>query len=307
MKDCQCCTGVEMVTPAALWNPQGLSAIVYRVGEHGSFFESMLAQLASDRDFGLRTRETDDFSIAILDAAAVVCDILSFYQERFANEHYLRTAKERQSLVGLGQLSGYRVAPGRAASTFFAFTMESAVVPPAPPVAGLPPGPYPNPGKVEGVPASVIIPGGTKVHSVPGPGQKPQIFESIEDIEARPEWNSIPLRLRASYPASAANFNQVELAGFVNTLKEGDVVLMRQGSSTPVMNQVQKVDGQAASNRTYVSFTSGTAPSAQVTALVAPPATAPPADFDDSYVASAIRGRSWKPPFAIRRRLTRPD
>lgn len=294
MKDCQCCAGVATLTPAIVANPQGLSTILYRVGEHGSFFESMLAQLAGDRDFGLRTRETDDFSIAVLDAAAVVCDILSFYQERFANEHYLRTAKERQSLVGLGQLSGYRLAPGRAASTFLAFTLESAVVPPASPVSGLPPGPYPNPGKVEGVPASIVIPAGTKVQSVPGPGQKPQIFESIEDITARPGWNSIPLRRRASYPATAVNFAQVELAGFVNALKEGDPVLLQQGGGTPVLNQVSKVDGQAAQNKTLVTFTAGSAPAAQLPGLAVPPASTPPADFNEAYVASAIRGHSWK-------------
>jgi predicted phage baseplate assembly protein len=294
MKECQCCSGVELLTPAAITNPQGLSSIVYRIGEHGSFFESMLGQLAGDRDFGLRTRETDDFSIAILDAAAVLCDILSFYQERFANEHYLRTAVERQSLAGLGQLSGYRLAPGRAASTYLAFTLESAIVPPPPAVPGLPPGPYPNPGAVEGVPSSIVIPAGTKVQSVPGPGQTAQIFESIDDITARPEWNSIPLRVRASYPSSAAGFNQIELAGFVHALKEGDRVLLRLGSGTPVFNQVTKVDAQAVQNRTSVTFASGAAPSAQLPSLEAPPAAPPPADLDDSYIASSIRRKGWK-------------
>jgi hypothetical protein len=294
MKDCQCCAGVETLTPAVIANPPGLGTIAYRVGEHGSFFASMLARLAGDRDFGLRTRETDDFSIAVLDAAAVVCDILSFYQERFANEHYLRTAKERQSLVGLGQLSGYRLAPGRAASTRLAFTLESAVVPPVPPVSGLAPGPYSSPGRIEGVPAVIVIPAGTKVQSVPGPGQKPQIFESLEDIAAKPEWNSIPLRLRARYPSAASGFLQIELAGFVNALKEGDLVLLRQSGGTPVLNQVSKVDAQATQNKTLVTFTAGSTPTAQLPSLAAPPAGTPPADFDDAYVASAIRGRSWK-------------
>jgi predicted phage baseplate assembly protein len=294
MNGCRCCVGVEILTPAIVTNPSGLGSIQYRVGEHGSFFESMLAQLAGDRDFGLRTRETDDFSIAVLDAAAVVCDILSFYQERFANEHYLRTAKERQSLVGLGHLSGYRLAPGRAASTLLAFTLESAVVPPVPPVSGLPPAPSPAPGRIEGVPTSILIPAATKVQSVPGPGQKPQVFESIEDITAKPAWNSMPLRRRARYPATAAGFSQIELAGFVNALKEGDPVLLKTASATPVLTQVAKVDGQPAENRTLVTFTGGSAPSAQLPSLAAAPGTTPPAKFDEGYVTSAIRGRSWK-------------
>jgi len=40
----------------------------------------------------LKTRDDDDFSIAFLDATAVMLDILTFYQERLANESYLRTA-----------------------------------------------------------------------------------------------------------------------------------------------------------------------------------------------------------------------
>lgn len=294
MNDCRCCVGVETLTPAIVTNPSGLASVRYRVGEHGSFFESMLAKLAGDRDFGLRTRETDDFSIAVLDAAATVCDVLSFYQERFANEHYLRTAKERQSLVGLGQLSGYRLAPGRAASTLLAFTLESPVVPAAAPVSGLAPASYPGVSRIEGVPTSIVIPAATKVQSVPGPGQKPQTFESVEDITARPAWNSIPLRRRARYPGSATNFSTIELAGFVNALKEGDSVLLTAASGTPVLKQVSKVEGQPADNRTLVTFTAGSAPTAQLPSLAAAPSTTAPAKFDGGYVTSAIRGRSWK-------------
>lgn len=296
MTDCQCCTGVEMLTSGAIYNPQGLTSIAYRVGEHGSFFESMLATLAGDRDFGLRTRETDDFSVAVLDAASVVCDILSFYQQQFANEHYLRTATERQSLVGLGRLLGYPLAPGRAAATFLAFTLESPVVPPAPAIAGLPPGPYPNPGAIEGIPPTVPIPRGTKVQSVPGPGETPQIFETVEDITAKPGWNSIPLRLRATYPSGAASFNQIELAGFVNALKEGDWVLLQQGSGTPVFNQVTKVDTQTTIGRTVVTVSGGTVPNAQLPSLADEPTSTAPADFDSAYIASAIRGVSWSQP-----------
>ena len=42
----------------------------------------------------LGTRDSDDFSIALLDAWAVTSDVLAFYNERLANESYLRTARE---------------------------------------------------------------------------------------------------------------------------------------------------------------------------------------------------------------------
>ena len=46
----------------------------------------------------LTTRESDDPAIALLDAWAVAGDVLTFYQERIANEGYLRTATERRSI-----------------------------------------------------------------------------------------------------------------------------------------------------------------------------------------------------------------
>ena len=74
-------------------NAPGQSAIAYRTGTWATFKDSMLARLSSS-DYpalvGLKTRDDDDFSIALLDASAVVLDILTFYQERLANESYLR-------------------------------------------------------------------------------------------------------------------------------------------------------------------------------------------------------------------------
>ena len=73
---------------------------------------------------GLKTRDDDDFSIALLDATATMADVLTFYQERIANESYLRTATERRSLLELARLIGYELRPGVAASAFLAFTMD---------------------------------------------------------------------------------------------------------------------------------------------------------------------------------------
>jgi hypothetical protein len=76
---------------------------------------------------GLATRADDDFSIALLDAVATVGDVLTFYQERIANESFLRTATERVSVLELARLIGYELKPGVAASTLLAFTVDDAV------------------------------------------------------------------------------------------------------------------------------------------------------------------------------------
>ena len=156
---CGCCQGVTTETPEPISNRPGLGAIAYRVGTHNTFKASLLAALSGSTRPALallRTRDDADFSIALLDAWATSLDILSFYQERLANESYLPTAVDTASVFGLAQLVGYKPSPGVAASTFLAFTLSSA----------------------PGSPDNVLIPAGTRVQSVPGPGQSPQVMSA---------------------------------------------------------------------------------------------------------------------------------
>src|SRR5271157_1701271 len=104
---CGCCSGISVQTPAGEANLPGLPAIAYRTGTWATFKQSMLARLSS-ADYpaleSLKTRDDDDFSVALLDASSVVLDILTFYQERLANENYIRTATQLQSLTELSRL-----------------------------------------------------------------------------------------------------------------------------------------------------------------------------------------------------------
>ena len=98
---CGCCEGTGAVTPAPIANRPGLPSVAYRVGTHGAFKRSMMAGLSDARLPALaqlRTRDDDDFAIALLDCAAIVGDVLSFCQERIVNESFLHTASERRSL-----------------------------------------------------------------------------------------------------------------------------------------------------------------------------------------------------------------
>jgi len=133
---CGCCAGTSVQTPGREFNLSGLSALSCRVGTWSTFKDSMLARLSS-ADYpalqALTTRSDDDFTIAFLDATAVMLDILTFYQERLANESYLRTAGQLQSLTELSRLIGYQPAPGVSASTYLAFSFK--------PTPGQPPDP----------------------------------------------------------------------------------------------------------------------------------------------------------------------
>src|SRR5260221_13654608 len=94
----------------------------------------------------LTTRDVSDPSIAMLDAWATVADVLTFYQERIANEGYLRTATERRSILELARLVGYNLRPGVSASVYLAYTLEDGA-------------------------AETTIPVGSRSQSLPGAGE----------------------------------------------------------------------------------------------------------------------------------------
>src|SRR6266478_4278397 len=139
---CGCCEGTQQLTPARECNRPGLAAIHYRVGTQGQFFETMKARLSTitvdgvEADgqtvttfrplVGLTTRDSSDPSIALLDGWACVGDVLSFYQERIANEGFLRTATERRSAMELARLIGYEPRPGVASSVFLAYMIDGS-------------------------------------------------------------------------------------------------------------------------------------------------------------------------------------
>ena len=241
---CGCCAGVEVRTPSGIDNRPGLSAVAYRIGRHGDFLPSLQDRLSA-ADYPalaqLLTRESDDFSLALLDAFGCMADVLTFYQERIINESYLRTAGERRSLVELGRLIGYRLRPGAAAETYLAFEMETA----------------------PGAPEKLVLEPGVQVQSVPGPGEKPQTFETVESIEARPIWNALTPRLTKSFiPVTGST--DCYLSGVDLNLKPGDALLfvgdevIQDGSTEHWDFRIlAAVETDANAKRTHVSWQEG--------------------------------------------------
>jgi len=252
---CGCCSGTTVRTPAVIENRPGLPEVAYRSGTHSDFLASMVAGLSDKKRpalASLRTRDADDPTIALLDAWAVACDVLTFYSERLANESYLRTSTERTSLQELGKLLAYRLSPGVAAETWLAFSLER---PPAPP----PQNPV-DPGQVPpAVPGAVILPQGLRVQSVPGPGELPQTFETVEEIEARPEWNALPVvRTKPHLPVRGRV--DIWLDGLGLNLAKGDAILF---ASADLVNDrwdvrlLTRVEVDTQEQRTYVRWEYG--------------------------------------------------
>ncbi len=237
LNDCGCCDGLTVETPVAIENRPGLSAIAYRIGTHSRFKASLLARLsAADlpalRD--LKTRDPQDFTIALLDAWAMVADVLTFYQEQIANEAYVRTATERRSLQSLAELVGYQPRPGVAASTYLAFTVDDSD------------------------PALQVAPveSGTKVQSIPAPGERPQIFETIERIAARPEWNAMRPRLTQPHPMLSSGTQTLTVKGVASNLAPGDSILLVTGSgrSDRDVRRIQRIHINATAQTTQIDL-----------------------------------------------------
>lgn len=243
LNDCGGCEGISVQTPVPVDNRPGLTAIAYRVGTHAQFKRTLAGRLSGSEQpalHGLTTRNDDDFSMALLDAWATVADVLTFYQERIANEAYLRTATERLSLLELARLIGYELRPGVAASTYLAFTVED------------PPGATRQTATALGVPRATTIDVGLKVQSIPGPGEQAQTFETIEKIEARVEWNAIKPRLTRRHPIKR-DAEILFFAGFTTGLKKGDGLLITpDDGGEPVFRQVADVTTNDARQRTEV-------------------------------------------------------
>jgi hypothetical protein len=165
---------------------------------------------------GLKIRGPSDPAIALLDSWALVADVLTFYQERIANEGYLGTAAERRSILELARLLGYKLRPGVAATVYLAYTLDEdrSAIPPKP--------------------MAVTIPAGSRVQSVPGPGELPQSFETSDSLDARSEWNNLQVRLtrpqiitaKMANATGRAAMDSIYLAGISTNLKTNDSLLL---------------------------------------------------------------------------------
>lgn len=196
-------------------NRPGLPALRYRLGSHQDFLARMLEALPNQvvrAEEGepprrplqqLSARTPDDPAVALLDAWAAVADVLCFYQERIANEGFLRTAIERRSVLELARAIGYELNPGVASSAYVAFQVEDA----------------------PGAPGAAAIPERTRLLSIPGQDERPQPFETSEAIDARAAWNALRPRLTRAQDLGR-DARELRLRGLATGLRPGDLLLL---------------------------------------------------------------------------------
>jgi len=173
--------------PENIHNRPALDTIDYRIGRYAGMREHLLSALNQSRPLQNWThRGADDPGIALLEGAAIVGDVLSFYQNLYANEAFLRTANWQESIQDRVQLTGYRPAPGIGGEANFAV-------------------------KIKGE-QPVLIPRGFGFKATLKDQPQTAEFESTHDVTAYPHLSEFNLYRRPE-PATpiAASTNQLEL------------------------------------------------------------------------------------------------
>jgi|APLak6261663543_1056040.scaffolds.fasta_scaffold00138_9 hypothetical protein len=190
-------------------NRPGLTHFNYRIGNYADIRNFLLARLNQSEPLAAWThRQADDPGIALLEGAAILGDILSFYQELYANEAFLRTAQWQNSVAELVRLLGYRLSPGIGGQARFAFEVKGDT--------------------------SVVVPARFPVKVALEGQDKPSDFETIKALTAYPWLNNFPLFRPLETPPITASSQEFYIPtpdpyAQPLTLKSGDRLLVGNG------------------------------------------------------------------------------
>ena len=186
-------------------NTAGAQPVVdYLTKDYAGFRQGMLNQIPL-----LLPQWTDrseaDFGVVLIELMAYVADILSYYQDRVANEAFLATATQRRSVADLLRLIDYQIDPGLAASALVHVDVSADVV-----VAG------------------TALPYRLKTAGVAG---EPDVtFEVTEEFALQALNNAIDLSAAAAIPAGST---ALVLARPSHALAEGQAVYFEEETSNP--------------------------------------------------------------------------
>jgi hypothetical protein len=282
---------------SSIKNLPGLAEIAFRAGDFNTFRRALLTPLLAppgepQLEQSLTAWQTDgadptvaDLGVMMVEWWAYLSDILTFYNERIANEDYLRTALLPETPAELIQILGYRPRPAIGATGTLAALVSPSVLP----------------GQ------AVTLPKGLQFQSKPGPGQAPQTFElmqataiglpdrvpalpppnliadlgsiswkeySIGGIQYEEEYyttkKSHKVKAQEQYQVhgeyqSAAQYG-VLLKGSVTSVSNGDALLLgpRDSTTAPMLITLSEPpavqSGPAGGKQTLLTFVSGSTP-----------------------------------------------
>jgi hypothetical protein len=186
-------------------NTAGAQPVIdYLTKDYAGFRQGMLNQIPL-----LLPQWTDrseaDFGVVLIELMAYVADILSYYQDRVANEAFLATATQRRSVADLLRLIDYQIDPGLAAAVLVHVDVTADVVVTGP-----------------------ALPYRLKTAGVPG---EPDVtFEVTDEFSLQLLNNAIDL---SALPAIPAGSTALVVPRPSHALAEGHVVYFEQQTTDP--------------------------------------------------------------------------
>lgn len=213
------------VFPLDISNRPGLARFDYRIGTYARMRAHMLDRLVKSGPLeGWSHLGADEPGIALLEGAALVGDILSFYQQLYANETKPGTAAWDDTIRDLVRLTGYRPAPGLAGRARFALEVEGN--------------------------ATLDVPVSFPIEAPLDGFDAPSVFETDEPVTAYSAFNAFhlytPRKAAAPIAPGTSKLEIVKVAGtglFDTTLEgrsavateiaEGDRILILTGPNDP--------------------------------------------------------------------------
>lgn len=231
MNDSSVCPCDAFQHPKVLFNPPGRNTIAYRIGDYLAFRHALLLARPGETELAYvdpggqtilnwRPSAKGDLALQMMEWWAYLADILTFYNERIANQDYLRTADLPESVQRLIRVLGYRPRPGIGATGTLAALMS---------------GPKP-----------FLLPQGFQVQSKPGPGKQPQVFELDADTLIHPP-DAVPAD---PVPSPFGSDDSVLLKGTVTTVKVGNQLLLLENGWPAANKKSVLVSAQKVSQET---------------------------------------------------------
>jgi hypothetical protein len=111
---------------AEITQVNGRTVIDYMARDYSSFLQSMRALIPEKMPQWTDYESEADFGNVLLQLFAHMGDILSYYQDRVANESFLGTARERRSVIQHLRLIGYTLATASPASATLTLSVPTA-------------------------------------------------------------------------------------------------------------------------------------------------------------------------------------
>jgi Baseplate J-like protein len=204
MNDESLCPCDAIVHPRSVENPPGQDTITYRAGDFASFRDALLRAREGEQDIASwRPGTKEDLALQLVEWWAYLADILTFYNERIANDSYMRTAPERGAVARLASLLGYRPRPALGATGKLIAS-----------IAG---------------PKAITLPVGFPIQSKPAGGKPPEVFELDVDAKVQP-FSLIDVDVAVDVLLTHAT--TVFLQGGAKSLSPGQIVLFIKKNTT---------------------------------------------------------------------------